>query len=130
MSGGDDSPPAPVRGTDGKTYQPTQPARPSIVPEVVDEEPVEVLTFDEWDAHQEPTPDLDDLIPAEMRFQRKFWKRMVATHDLLADLDYPQYFNDEMADSLTEFAASINRKLAEFNKSRRTLRAIPGGKNA
>jgi hypothetical protein len=92
----------------------------------------EVLTSDEWIARQEqPNPlddvDAEDLIPAGLRFKRRFWKHMVATHDLLLDADFPEHFDEEMLDSLADFSASIARKVAALTQSRRSLSVISGG---
>ena len=117
LSGVQNRTPEPVVGIDGKTYQPTH--------------PVEVITAEEfverYDADNEPTPDLDTLIPTDQRFRLRFAKRLLATHDLLTDMDYPQYFDDEMAERLARFVDNLTRKHTEFSKSRRTLRVVQGG---
>jgi hypothetical protein len=114
-------------GTDGKTYQPTrkstEAAERVIEPEVITAEEF----VERYDADNEP--DLDDLVPSDLRFQRRFWGHLKATHDLLLDLDYPQYFDEDMVDSLARFVDAITCKHTELSKSRRTLRVVQGGTN-
>ena len=134
---------SPVVGTDGKTYQPTQPApragtvQPahdelvSVEPEGVDpvpadDTPVEVLTSEEW--MQREGINQEDLIPADLQFQRRFWGHMKATHELLMDMDFPHYFDAAMAERLADFVATVTAKHEQFAKSQRGLRVVQGGK--
>lgn len=105
-----------VTSLDGRT-------RPATRPEVITAEEF----VERYDADNEPTPDLDTLIPTDQRFRLRFAKRLLATHDLLTDMDYPQYFDDEMAERLARFVDNLTRKHTEFSKSRRTLRVVQGG---
>lgn len=105
-----------VTSLDGRT-------RPATRPEVITAEEF----VERYDNDNEPTPDLDTLIPTDQRFRLRFAKRLLATHDLLTDMDYPQYFDDEMAERLARFVDNLTRKHTEFSKSRRTLRVVQGG---
>jgi len=105
-----------ITSLDGRT-------RPATRPEVITAEEF----VERYEADSETTPDLDDLIPADLRFQRRFWRHMKTTHDLLLDMDFPQYFDEDMAAGLVRFVDTIARKHTEFAKSRRTLRVVQGG---
>lgn len=122
-SAGKDLPPEPVRGTDGKTYAPTQPASHPIRPAVVstpepEPEPVEVLTVDEWKAregYEQPRvdePDPDDFLPEQSKFERRFWQHLRQAQELVTDLDYPHHFNEPMTRLLLDLIESLNEKRA------------------
>lgn len=140
--------PEPVRGTDGKTYQPTQPVRvnvtveeapdpePVVVPVVVipEDRPAEVvtvLTEDDWrDANgfeQASTePDPDDFLPVQSKFERGFWQHLRQAQELAKDLDYPQHFTEPMHQMVADVIETLTRKQTAM--SGRGLRVVNGGK--
>lgn len=122
---------APVRGTDGKTYAPTVPVRPTVVSTPTPDEPVEVLTSEEWhDANGfeqiSTDPDPDDFLPAQSKFERGFWQHLRQAQELAKDLDYPQHFTEPMTQMVSDVIETLSRK--HTNVAGRGLRVVNGGK--
>lgn len=121
-----------VRGTDGKTYAPTQPVRVKV--EVIEDSQVEraeVLTAEEW-AEREGVqlvadePDPDDFLPEQSKFERAFWRHLRSGQELVTDLEYPHHFNEPMTRMLLDLIESLNQKRDAI--SARGLRVVNGGK--
>jgi DNA-binding CsgD family transcriptional regulator len=113
-AGGDISPPAPITGTDGKTYQPSR--------------PVEVITAEEFIENYQADidPDPDNFLPAQSKFERAFWQHLRSGQELVRDLDYPQHFNEQMTRMLLDLIEALhNKRDAIANPG---LRVVNGGK--
>ena len=103
---------------------------PEIVDaEVIDDEPP-VLTSQQWMAREgydlPDDPDPDDLLPAQSKFERAFWRHIASGHELAKDFDYPQHFTEQMISSAQDLIAILSRKQEAVTN--RQLRVVNGGK--